>query len=219
MADVRKLLAVALQATDLSDNPNEETNLDRILALAHADRLGILLWRLRLANDAKAFKPAVFVLSLRMHRQGELRSTRERVAECALMEWLDDLCRICGGRGNIVPKDSPVATHACTVCEGTGRRRHTDFARGRALGLGPDAARKWEGRFAKAHSLISSADRETWIRVATQLERMTGRKGLRNKIIEENTTYGILPSEVGDTLGSDGVSQERADGVEAEGRA
>lgn len=202
MADVRKLLATALQSTDLSDNPTEETALDRILALAHADALGSLLWRLRLANDARSFKPAVFILSKRMHRQGEARETREKVATCALMEWLDDLCRTCGGRGNIVPKDIPVATHVCTVCEGTGRRRHTDFARGRALGLGPEAARKWEGRFAKAHSLISSADRKTWIEVATQLERITGRKGLRNKILEENTPYGILPSDVVDTLGS-----------------
>lgn len=194
MADVRKLLAVALQATDLSDNPNEETNLDRILALAHADQLGGLLWRLRLANDAKSFRPAVAVLVKRMRRKAEPLPMLEKIASCAIMEWLDDLCRTCGGRGNIVPKDSPVATHACTVCEGTGRRRHTDFARGRALGLGPDVARKWEARFAMAHSRISSADRAAWYSVAEQLERITGKAGTKQKVLELMTTYGILGS-------------------------
>ncbi|HQR20061.1 MAG TPA: hypothetical protein PKV98_04300 [Burkholderiaceae bacterium] len=194
MADVRKLLATALQSTDLSDNPNEETALDRILAMAHADALGSLLWRLRLANDARSFKPAVFLLMKRMRRKAEPLPMLEKIASCAIMEWLDDLCRTCGGRGNIVPKDSPVATHACTVCEGTGRRRHTDFARGRALGLGPDVARKWEARFAMAHSRIAAADRKTWYEVAEQLERITGRAGTKEKVLELMNTHGILGS-------------------------
>ena len=194
MADVRKLLATALQSTDLSDNPNEETALDRILAMAHADALGSLLWRLRLANDARSFKPAVFLLMKRMRRKAEPLPMLEKIASAAIMEWLDDLCRTCGGRGNIVPKDSPVATHACTVCEGTGRRRHTDFARGRALGLGPDVARKWEARFAMAHSRIAAADRKTWYEVAEQLERITGRAGTKEKVLELMNTHGILGS-------------------------
>lgn len=184
MADVRKLLATALQSSDLSDNPLEETALDRILAMAHADQLGRLLWRLRLANDAQSFRPAVSVLVKRMRRKAEPLPMLERIASCAIKEWLDDLCKTCGGRGNIIPKDSPAPTHACTVCSGSGRRRHTDFARGRALGMGPDIARKWEARFAMAHSKIATADRKTWYEVAEQLGRISGRAGTKEKVLE-----------------------------------
>lgn len=100
------------------------------------------------------------------------------VARCALMEWLDDVCKPCWGRGYMVPKDAPVATHACTTCNGTGRKRHPDNERARGLGLGVDIAKKWEPIFARAHAFISAADRRTWIEVATQLERITGHKGL-----------------------------------------
>lgn len=172
MSDLRKLIATALTSSNLGASDTEERAIDRILALASADRLGSLLWRLRLANDPGAFKPAVLVLSSRMVRQGEDRAMRERVAAAAILEWLDDLCRNCGGRGRLLPeKGTPVLTHVCTKCEGTGRHRHTDAARARALGIPLNAAAKWGGRFAKAHALISSADRKTYASVAAQLER------------------------------------------------
>lgn len=192
MSDLRKMLAVALQTSDLTDNPLEESALDRILALSHADRLGTLLWRLRLAYDAVAFKPAVLILSSRMVSAHETRPMRERVAECAIMEWLDDLCKTCWGRGYMVAKNAPVATHVCGKCSGTGRRRHDDHARARALGLGIEVAKKWEAKFAKAHAIISSADRATWIEVATQLERITGRKGLKEKVLAVSGLCAIM---------------------------
>lgn len=171
MSDLRKLMATALTSSNLGADENEERAIDRILALGSGDRLGTLLWRLRLANDHTAFKQAALVLSSRMVRAGEARSMREKVAERAVMEWLDDVCKICLGRGRLVPKNSPVATHTCTGCEGTGRARHSDAARARALGIPMPAARKWEARFAKAHALISAADRATYVTVARQLGR------------------------------------------------
>jgi len=179
MSDLRKLVASAILGTDLSDDPNQETPLDRIAAFAFSDRLGNLLWRLRWANDRHSFAPAVFLLSSRMRVHGELRSMREKVAQCALMEWLNDVCVPCQGRGKLVPKDTPIATHSCTVCNGTGKARHSDAARARALGLEVGAVRKWEHRFERAHAKISSADALAWVEVAAQLGRVTRKeKGL-----------------------------------------
>lgn len=192
MSDLRKLLASALTGSSMAESAIEETALDRILAMSHADRLGTLLWRLRLANDRSAFRPAVLLLSSRMARKHEPRSMREKVAECAIMEWLDDVCRPCWGRGNIVPKDAPVATHVCTTCNGTGRRRHSDAARARALAIGQDAAKKWEARFAKAHAVITAADRAVWYEVAEQLERTERRDRPGKKAADTGTNRGRL---------------------------
>lgn len=171
MADIRKLVATAILGSDLTDNPLIETALDRIRAFAFSDRLGSLLWRLRYANDHRAFADAVLVLSHRMALPGEARSMREKVAGTAIMEWLDDICRTCQGRGRLVPKNAPVATHACTKCNGTGTGHHSDAKRARALGLSLAAARKWGPRVARAHDLISAADTATWLETAARLER------------------------------------------------
>lgn len=196
MADLRKLLAHALRASDLSASSTEETNLDRLLALAHATRLGGLLWRLRLANDAAAFRPAALIIAKRMLRgPHDNPKVVERVASCALMEWLDDLCRPCRGRGYLAPKDTPVLTSVCTVCNGSGRAHYSDAVRAAGLGITLDAVRKWEPRFARAHSVIAGADRDTWLRVAIQLERVTGKAGTRAKVMLIAGEHGILGVE------------------------
>jgi len=196
MSDVRKLLATALQSSDLSSDPNGESALDRILAMAHADRLGSLLWRLRLANDRGSFRPAVLVLTSRMQSAKGAMSMRAKVASVAIMEWLDDVCRHCRGRGYHVIPDTPVCDHACTYCNGSGKQRHSDHARAVGLELDVETTRKWEPHFARAHALIASADRRTWIEVATQLERIIGRPGIKREVLAMgNVSHGILQSE------------------------
>ena len=196
MSDLRRLLAVALQSADLSSNPNEENAIDRVLALATADRLGSLLWRLRWVNDAASFKPASLVLARRFqqsHRRGQplSRDIVHRLADRVLVEWLDDVCRACMGRGHRVAKDAPIALHSCTVCNGTGRRRHSDADRATAMRFMVSSP-TWAERFARAHSLVSSADRRTWIEVAAQLERIEGRPGFAKKILSHAELDGIL---------------------------
>src|SRR5699024_3109756 len=43
------------------------------------------------------------------------------------------LCVACGGRGNVTPDIG--AVHACTDCRGTGRRRISDRARAKVIGI------------------------------------------------------------------------------------
>ena len=206
--DLRQLVAAALHSSDLGDDPTRETPLDRILAMAHADRLGGLLWRLRLANDAAAFAPATLIVSRRLRRGTDRRSRAEifdRVAARAVQEWLDDLCRVCLGRGKLVAKDTPVATHVCVRCSGTGRRRHSDAERARAIGLSMDAARKWTPKFALAHEIIADADAGAGLEVAAQLGRISGRRTVVRGSVSSANSRGIL-ALVDTPLGATGCS-------------
>jgi hypothetical protein len=138
-----------------------ETSSDRIGALAFADKLGSLLWRLRWANDAAAFEPAVELLAKRCRGRRATDGRRHLVAVCrlALEEWLDDQCRKCGGRGHTINKG---VKHACAKCDATGTRRHSDAERMRQLHMDRKAYSKAEETFADAHTHIASADSQTW---------------------------------------------------------
>lgn len=201
MSDLRRLLAISLQSSDLSTNANEESAIDRILALATADRLGSLLWRLRLVNDARSFHPAALILAHRVRRSNAkgrplTHAVEQRLAERVITEWLDDVCRACVGRGHRVAKDSPVALHACTTCNGTGRRRHSDAERAKAMGF-TVSSHAWSERFAWAHALVAAVDRQTWVSVAVQLERISGRPGLAEKLLHDNNNDVIMRDAVG----------------------
>jgi hypothetical protein len=192
MPDVRTLTASALRSSNLADAHFHETSSDRVKALAHADRLGSLLWRLKDAQDGSAYQPAVNLLAERLcqSRRPEPFSMRQRVAEVALREWLDDRCSTCSGRGRVKNLSSPIATKSCGTCAGTGVRRYSDVERGIALGLPTDNARKWAGRLARASEVIAAAENKTRFVVNAQLERIVGSRVIAPspaRVLEEST--------------------------------
>ena len=65
MANLRKLVASALNSSDLSESYIIETAIDRIGALAFSDALGSELWALKYAGDARSWDRALALLSLR----------------------------------------------------------------------------------------------------------------------------------------------------------
>jgi hypothetical protein len=174
LADLRKLLAIAIQGSDLSHDPNCETALDRIGALAFSDRLGGALWRVKYANDPGAFRPSIYILAKRMEPGRNPGKTVKKIAECVLREWLDPICRHCMGRGYTIIAESRRAKDACSKCDGTGQRRHSNQARAKVTGIPLKAYPKWERTFAHAHMLLQTADQQTWFDIATQLELITG---------------------------------------------
>ena len=192
MSNLRKLVATALRAADLSDDPLRETALDRIGALAFSDALGSKLWRLRWSYDASCFKPAALLLWRRTQRPHENNKIHKVICEVVLGEWLDDLCRTCHGRGHAVVKGTGRAGNPCTVCNGTGSRRHNDLERMRSTGLSAGAYRKWEPRFASAHAALSAADVQAWLDVARQLERITGGRIVAKKFLELRSNRSII---------------------------
>jgi hypothetical protein len=135
----------AIFGGDLSDDPNCETALDRIMAFAWSDALGAALWRLKWGYDATAFDRALFLLTDRCLNKQRRESRRwvQRLCEIVLREWLDDNCRTCGGLRFIMATGSS-AKHVCTVCAGTGLLRPSDQARMREMGLSRHAYAKWE---------------------------------------------------------------------------
>lgn len=176
MGNLRKLVASALTASDLSDSSLLETALDRIGALAFSDELGGRLWRVKWAGDAKSVEPALALLTHRCRLVARHAPFRRRLCEVALQEWLDENCASCGGRRYIMASESH-AKHTCTVCDGTGLKRYSDQWRMRQLGLDKDAYRKWERRFATIHERIAEADAQAWRDVAQQLEKIHPRFG------------------------------------------
>jgi hypothetical protein len=173
LANLRKIVATDLIHGLLRQNnvgEVTETSADRIAALGVSgagNPLGALLWHLRWANDHRSFEPAVAELSklLTTRRAGNDQRTQQEICRIALEEWLDDVCRTCGGRGYTIKG----VKHACSKCNATGTRRHSDAERMRRLGIDKRVYRKVEVRFAEAHTRIADADYQTARTVSRQL--------------------------------------------------
>jgi DnaJ-class molecular chaperone len=116
-----------------------------------------------------AFEPAVSELCslLTTRRAGNDQRTQREICRIALEEWLDDICRTCGGRSYTINKG---VKHACSKCNATGTRRHSDAERMRRLGIDKKIYRKVEVRFAEAHNRIADADLQTARTVSRQLQ-------------------------------------------------
>ena len=121
---IRETVASALDS-GLRDSPERETPLDRVAAFAGASRLGTLLWRLKYANDPRAFKPASLLIGKKLPRNlhGSMRIT---IAQRALKEWCLGMCAVCKGAKEVMRGDKMVE---CKTCDGTGKHRHTDADR------------------------------------------------------------------------------------------
>lgn len=169
-ADLRILVARALNSSDLSPSDLRETDVDRIGAVAFADPLGGALWALKWGGDARAYAKALDELTRRSRRVCLNLERRENLCRVALEEWLDDLCRRCGGRGTQVATTiAPART--CHVCEGSGKRQISEVWRARKLGLERNEYRKWESRYDAVQRRIVDAEWRAWRDIARQLER------------------------------------------------
>jgi hypothetical protein len=197
MADLRLLVAKSLNSSDLSASDIREMPIDRIGALAFADALGGALWALKWAGDARAYPRSLELLAARCKRSASDRILRQKICRMSLLEWLDDLCHACGGRRILVATDSS-PLRACTICDGTGRRRHSDVWRMRQLGMEPEVYRKWERRVASVQHKIADAETRAWEDVSRQL----GRSGaLRRKPLDEHGLGAILRASAPATQG------------------
>jgi hypothetical protein len=188
MSDLRILVAAALNSSDLSHSDIRETHIDRIGALAFANALGAALWALKWAGEARAYPRSVYLLSIRSRRICAEPVMRERLCHAGLLEWLDDLCHACGGRRMVVAEQ---VKRICTVCDGSGKRRHSDLWRARQLGLEPKAYRKWEPKFTAVQRKIFDAESQAWRDVAEQLGRREARH-LKAKPVDLRERFATL---------------------------
>lgn len=87
--------------------------------------VGVALWRLKYAGDAREFGKVVAGLIEMAEKKpwpGEVNVPR--VVNRVVRHWLDDVCHACHGRGYEVLEGTPMLSDvACTACGGTGRSR------------------------------------------------------------------------------------------------
>lgn len=190
MANLRKLVAAALNSSDLSQSEIVETAIDRIGALAFSDAFGGELWSLKYAGDARSWPRALGLLSLRCRRVAPERTIRMRLCRLCLTEWLDDNCRTCGGR-RFLAANVNAAAHTCTTCSGTGLRRYSDLWRMREMGLERHAYQRWLQRFAAVHRKIADADLQVWHDLAEQLGQVPARM-IREKVLDQPRRLHII---------------------------
>jgi hypothetical protein len=160
--EIRKLIATALTARDLSDDQLIETHNDRVWSFALIkDPLGQSLWRLWLTNDAAYYDRVLYLLSKRVQRASKrqlTRSVRERIVRCIVDEWLNSVCMQCQGRGGLVVDGTPHVRHVCTTCNATGVRPISATERAQHTNLRREHYESLEPVFDAAYRALQIAD-------------------------------------------------------------
>lgn len=171
MTALRELIAHDLALGDMSDDPREETALDRIGALARTDPLGAALWRVTGNMDVGSFRTARGILAMRLYKDDSVPMLWcERVANVALEEWLLCQCKTCGGRKFVIA-DGTGTRSTCPDCKGSGKGRHDDVMRMKALEIGNGAYSRLTDYFDRSHALLNGSDARVERQLSYQLER------------------------------------------------
>jgi hypothetical protein len=162
-------MAATISRGDLRHNVLVETGADRMGALGRSDALGAALWRVTADMDVGALIQSAVLLARRVRRGRESWDAVQRMCGLVVREWLECQCSKCGGRGYMTTEAQ--VQHACTLCEGSGRRRHSDAERCRGMGIDKKTYAAWEPRFAAAHAVLADSNVRVRRDAARQLER------------------------------------------------
>jgi hypothetical protein len=146
-----------------------ESDLDRIAAMGFTSRLGSMLWRLKYANDRRAYKPAKLLLAKQAKSGFDIGI---RLCELALREWCMPQCEVCLGMKEIMVEDLRII---CSGCDGIGVRRYSDRERERLAGLPGGSWRGWGKKYVDIWAVMTDAERRVNICLNIQLDRLTVR--------------------------------------------
>jgi hypothetical protein len=147
---MRERIHQAVNAKDLSWDPDREKDIDILTAMGMTDNysrvnmLGGLLFALKggALNKSDFYFPgndrynedqrdAALTLAEVARHHKELRSLRpglrNRLAALAVVEWLHDNCPDCNGNG--LKKSGNGVMIECQTCKGCGKRRYSDYDR------------------------------------------------------------------------------------------
>jgi hypothetical protein len=138
----RRREARAVNSGNLQWRDTGPTDVDYIAARGMSgDPLGALLESLKWGNRHQDYGQSVKLLSERVEQRTR-RGVYLPLVHAAIMEWLDEACRRCGGRGIVADKHGVYSE--CPKCNGTGAHQHTDFERAHAAKLQAGAWKKHE---------------------------------------------------------------------------
>lgn len=147
--DYKEQAGIAMSARTQLADPVSDRQVT-LGALAFADELGAILWRMKYGQDVKraGMKRATLLLANKVRSSGKFNRARftgidkaakrernlggdveraatdivERFAKRVIVEWVADVCVTCSGRGKVALSVSAVPTPtACRACDNTGR--------------------------------------------------------------------------------------------------
>lgn len=158
--NMREPLARAMFPTSLKSSDLGYRSVDHLAALAKCDRLASLLWRLRYGHDRTCLKPAVALLSRRVHDLAGKHRWRysspdifDKMAALAIAEWVEDSCPKCHGTGR------KSRFKECAKCNGTGKLVMSQASRASMLGISSQAfAKSWDDRYFTVQSILTMLD-------------------------------------------------------------
>lgn len=144
MAGLKEQVTASIHASTLASRSHALMPVDKIQALAHADRIGILLYHLR-AGDASGLRELSRLLTRKIKCAAAVN--------LALHEWLNQRCSQCQGRGEIWIGETLII---CAGCDGLKVKRYSNADR--AALIGKKISARMHKLIADAHHLISNHD-------------------------------------------------------------
>lgn len=158
---MREAVGAALVSNHLETIESRESAIDRVGALAHATKLGRLLFHWRYAGQGEA-NAVLEELLIKARRRFQIAKGHKdhdlliRACKQAMREYYSPECRACGGAREVVEKKLRVL---CWRCDGSGLERHSDGVRVQALRLDHEAYRAtWEARLTTILQILGAAD-------------------------------------------------------------
>lgn len=152
--------------------------IDRIGALAHAGKLGIILWHWKYANEPRGIE-AENLLTRRAAKRLKIRHVGKQIRDYAilrmacrqvLMEWYLPECPVCNGVKELQGEHKRVV---CDACEGFGLKRFNDYERALKLGIElPEYKKDWDRRFREIRDMVVAQDAGTGAIVREQLRNV-----------------------------------------------
>ena len=126
---MKESIAVALHKS-LQDIAGTDCAVTRLHAFSKAPRLSTLLWRLKYGLDVSVLEETASMIARELPARRFTMRPRVKIlsARKALLEWLNEKCETCGGRGSMQLADRTIN---CQQCGGLGLRRYSDEDRGR----------------------------------------------------------------------------------------
>lgn len=123
---VKERISSAQSSKDLGEAELEEVgDIDIVRACGMVGAkfpLGVSLWRLKYAADAREFRAVIDGLTSMIEKRWPDEGPLVSTVAAVVRHWLDDVCHACNGLGfKPLPGVPVLSDEACEVCEGTGR--------------------------------------------------------------------------------------------------
>ena len=123
---IKERIGTAQSSSNLSESQiTEIADIDVIRACGMVGvtmPLGLSLWRLKVSGDSREFHHVIDGLVDLLLRKGISEDESIKHVKKVLKHYLDDLCKICSGRGYETIPNTPVLSDTlCIGCSGTGR--------------------------------------------------------------------------------------------------